>query len=187
VEGFVMERLAEGNRPAEGVSVSIDGRVIITDAEGRFRFPDVPEGIRKVALALHELPAEFDPGKITVSTVTVQPDKLSRADLDVIRLAFIQGKVIAPKDVPVENVVIRMLPGERYTTPDNEGNFYFYNLREGEYEVVVDKNTLPQFAVMNRIERVSVSVKVGRQPEPVSFQFEIRAPQKPVRRVLDKK
>jgi len=187
VEGFVMERLAEGNHPAEGVSVSIDGRVIVTDAEGRFRFPDVPEGTHKVALALHELPPEFDPGTITESTIAVHPDKLSRADLDVIRLAFIQGKVIAPKDVPVENVVIRMLPGERYTTPDNEGNFYFYNLREGEYEVVVDKNTLPQFAVMNRIERVSVSVKVGRQPEPVSFQFEIRAPQKPVRRVLDKK
>jgi hypothetical protein len=187
VEGFVMERLAEGNRPAEGVSVNIDGRAVSTDAEGRFRFPDVPEGAHRVALALHELPAEFDPGKNIESTVMVHANKLSRADLDVIRLAFIQGKVTAPKDVPLDNVVIRILPGERYTTPDTEGNFYFYNLREGDYELVLDKKTLPEYAVMDKSEHVSVSVKVGRQPEPVNFQFEIRKPQKPVRTVLEKK
>jgi hypothetical protein len=187
VEGFVMERLAEGNRPAEGVSVSIDGRAVITDAEGHFRFTDVPEGAHKVALALHELPAEFDPGKSTESMVLVHPDKLSRAELDVIRLAFIRGKVTAPKDVPVESIVIRLLPGERYTTPASEGDFYFYNLREGEYEIVLDKRTLPEFAFMEKAERASVSVKAGRQPEPVTFQFEIRKPQKSVRRVLDKK
>jgi hypothetical protein len=77
-----------------------------------------------------------------------------------------------------------MLPGERYTTP--EGAFFFYNLREGDYELVLDKTTLPEFAVMDQAERVSVSVKVGRQPEPVNFPFEVRPPQKPVRNVLDK-
>jgi hypothetical protein len=60
-------------------------------------------------------------------------------------------------------------------------------LREGEYEIVLDKRTLPEFAFMEKAERASASVKAGRQPEPVTFQFEIRKPQKPVRRVLDKK
>jgi hypothetical protein len=61
-----------------------------------------------------------------------------------------------------------------------------YNLREGDYELVLDKKTLPEFAGMDQAERVSVSVKVGRQPEPVNFPFEVRLPQKPVRNVLDK-
>jgi hypothetical protein len=181
-----MERFAEGNRPAEGVSVSIDGRAVVTDAEGRFRFSDVPEGTRKVLLALHEPPPEFDPGKITEFEVVVRPDKLSRADLDVVRLVFLQGQVIGPKDVSLENAVIRVLPGERYTTPDSQGAFYFYNLREGNYEVVLDKTTLPEFAVMGQPDRVSVSVQVGRQPEPINFQFEVKLPEKPVRNVLDK-
>ena len=47
--------------------------------------------------------------------------------------------------------------------------------------------TLPEFAVMDQAERVSVSVKIGRQPEPLNFQFEIRLPQKPVRNVLNTK
>ena len=59
-----------------------------------------------------------------------------------------------PKDVPLEDIVIRMLPGERYTTPDSEGAFYFYNLREGNYELVLDKMTLPEFAVMDQSERI---------------------------------
>jgi hypothetical protein len=186
VEGFVMERLADGNQPAEGVSVIIDGRAVVTDADGRFQFPDVPEGTRKVLLALHELPAEFDPGKVIEIEVLVRPDKRSRADLDVIRLGLIEGKVTGPPDVSVEDAVIRMLPGERYTTPDSEGAFYFYNLREGDYEVVLDKKTLPEFAAMEQAERVSVSLKVGQQPEPINFQFEVKPPEKPVRNVLDK-
>ena len=182
-----MERLGNGNRPAEGVSVSIEGRTVSTDTEGRFRFTEVSEGAHKVELALNELPAEFDPGKNIESTVLVHASKLSRADFDVVRLGFVQGNVAAPRDVPVDSVVIRILPGERYTTPDAGGNFYFYNLREGEYEVLLDTKTLPEYSVMDKPERASVSVKLGRQPEPINFQFEIKRPQKPVRTVLEKK
>ena len=73
--------------------MSLDqSRTVITNAEGRFHFPDVPEGSHNVALALRELPAEFDPGPIKESTVAVYPNKLARSDLDVIRLAFIPGQ-----------------------------------------------------------------------------------------------
>ena len=112
----------------------------------------------------------------------VQPNKLSRADFDVIRLSSIQGKVIGPKNLPLDNIVVRI--GERYTTPDTEGNFYFYNLREGAYELLLDLTTLPQYAVMNTPERVQQSVRVGAQTAPVDFAFEIREPEKPVRKVF---
>jgi hypothetical protein len=147
---------------------------------------DVPEGAHKVELALRELPADFDPGKITENGILFHPSKLSRADLDVIRLASIRGKLTGPKDVPVDSIVIRMLPGERYTTPDTDGNFSFYNVHEGEYALAVDEKTLPEFAVMSQPDRISVAVHVGGAPEPVAFGFKINKPEKPIRRVLEK-
>jgi len=144
----------------------------------------VPEGSHRVALALRELPADFDPGPIKETTVAVYPGKLARGDLDVIRLAFIQGKVTGPPDVPVDRIVIRMSPGGRYTTPDNEGNFYFYNLREGDYDLAVDEKSLPEYGVTDKPDRVSVSVRLGQQPKAVNFQFEVHTPAKPVRKVL---
>jgi hypothetical protein len=187
VEGFVMERLSTGNMPADGMPVILDqGRTVNTNAEGRFQFTDVPEGAHKIGLALRELPTDFDPGKNRENSVLVQPGRTSRADLDVIRLASIQGKLTGPKDVPLDSIVIRMLPGERYTTPDTEGNFFFYNMHEGEYALAVDEKTLPEFAVMIQPAHISVVVHVGGMPEPVAFSFKINKPQKPVRRVLEK-
>jgi hypothetical protein len=185
LDGFVMERLIEGNRPAEGVPVSLDqSRTVITNAEGRFHFSEVPEGAHNVALALRELPAEFDPGPIKERTVAVYPSKLARGDLDIVRLAFIQGKVTGPPDVPVENIVIRITATDRYTTPDSEGNFYFYNLREGDYNLALDDKTLPDFAIVDKPDHVSVLVRVGEQPKLVNLQFAVHKPEKPVRKVL---
>jgi hypothetical protein len=183
-----MERLAAGNYPAEGVTVNIDQTLTaMTDADGHFRFPEVPEGRHKVAIALHELPAEFDVGKNTESTLLVFPSKPSRADLDVVRLGTIQGKVTGPKGVTVEEIVIRMLPGTQYTTPDGDGNFYFYNMRAGTYTLAVDVKTLPEFGVLNQPGSVSVSVQMGAEVQPVAFVFEIHKPVKPVRNVLEKR
>ena len=89
-----------------------------------------------------------------------------------------------PPDVPVENIAIRMVATERYTTPDTEGNFYFYNLREGDYTLAVDERTLPEFAMLNKPDSVSVPVRVGQQPKFVNIQFEVHKPEKPVRKVL---
>jgi hypothetical protein len=188
VEGFVMDRVAAGNYPAEGVTVSIDQSfTTTTDADGHFRFTEVPEGRHKVALAVHDLPAAFDMGKNVESVLLVLPSKVSRADFDLVRLATIQGRVKGPKDVVQEGIVIRMQPGEQYTTPDAEGNFSFYNLRAGNYTFVVDEKTLPEFAVLNQPGSVAVSVQVGVEVPPVTFGFEIHKPEKPVRRVLEKK
>lgn len=189
VEGFVMELLSGGNMPAEGIPVILDqGRTVTTDADGRFQLLDVPEGVHKVELALRELPSDFDPGKNIGSTVVVRSNKTLRVELDVVRLATIQGRLTGPQDVPLDGVVIRMLPGTRYTTPDTDGNFYFYNMHEGSYEVAVDLRTLPEFGVLNTADRVSVAVRLdGKAAEAVAFGFEIRKLMKPVRKVLEKK
>ncbi|HEY2014073.1 MAG TPA: hypothetical protein VGH38_11270 [Bryobacteraceae bacterium] len=188
IEGFVMQRLLEGNGPAEGIAVSLDrSRTILSDAEGRFHFSDVPEGPHKVSLSTEELLADYDPGPNKEKTIAVSPNKLTRADLDVIHLSSIHGRVTGPPDVAVDNIVIRMTPTERYTTPDRSGNFHFYNLHEGDYELAIDGRSLPEYAVIRSADRISIHVVSGRQPEPVRFEFELHKPEKTVRKVFEKK
>jgi len=188
VEGFVMERFSGGNRPAEGVVVSLDqGRTMATDSSGHFRFADVPEGMHKVALAIDELLADYDPGTHKETAVSVYPNKPSRTDLDVLRLFSIRGKVIGPPNTPLEGIAIRLAPTQRYTTPDGDGNFSFYNLREGDYTVAVDEKTLPPTAVLEEPRAISVSVGVIRQLQAVVFRFQVPEPEKSVRKIFEKK
>jgi hypothetical protein len=90
------------------------------------------------------------------------------------------------RDVPGDSIVIRILPGEPYTTPDTEGNSSFYNVHEGEYALAVDEKTPPEFPVMSQPDRISVAVHVGGAPESATFGFKINKPEKPVRRVPEK-
>jgi hypothetical protein len=80
-----------------------------------------------------------------------------------------------------------MLPGQHYTTPDADGNFYFYNVQAGAYTLVVDEKTLPEFGVLVQPGGGSRAVQVGGETAPVIIAFEIRKPEKPVRNVLEKK
>jgi len=190
VEGFVHERLLEGSRPAEGIPVSLDrSRTAVTDAEGRFHFPQVPEGVHRLALAEQELPAEFEPGPAREVSVTVTPRRVARADLDVIRLLSSQGRVSFSGAGPFqyfENIVIRLLPTGRYTTPDAEGTFAFYNLREGDYEVSLDTGTLPLAAVLTTPERIPLALRHGAVPAEVHFQFTIPKQEPPVRKIFER-
>jgi tetratricopeptide (TPR) repeat protein len=93
---------------------------------------------------------------------------------------------MGPPDAFLDAIPVRLAPGNRYTTPDTEGNFYFYNLREGNYKLSVDTKTLPEYSVLTTPDSFDISVAAGKQPEPVTFAFEIHEPAKPVRKVLDK-
>jgi hypothetical protein len=188
IEGIVWEETAEGRRPAEGVPVILDqGRTVQTDANGRYRLIEVPEGAHRVALAARELPAEFNPGKVTEAGVHVEVNRITRADFDVVGLTALEGRVVAPKNVPLDSILIRLTPGGRYTTPDASGAFGFYNLPEGDYQVELDVASLPEHAVLLSAERVPVSVRRGAQPAAVEFKFEIRVPEKPVRKLFEQR
>lgn len=186
VEGQVSARTANGLlEGVEGIPVALDQSVTtVTDAAGRYRFENVGEGTHRVGLAMNELPADFDPGEIAEATVLVRPGRLTRADLEVVPLGLVRGLVRAPAGSGVENTVLRLLPDGRYTTPDRSGAFSFYNLRAGTYEIRLDEASLPPHAVMTTPSGVTAAPGAGVAEVRVTFEYEVRPPAKPVRRVI---
>ena len=185
VDGFVTEVRMDGNRPVEGIPVSLDGgRTVLSGPDGRFLFEEVPEGRHRVAIS-SELPTDFDPGSKREFAVAVNPNRITRVDLDVYWLTSIEGAVTAPKDTPFDNLIIRLAGTERYTTPDSEGRFGFYNMREGDYQVVVDQTTLPPGTAIDPAKAsASVSLRRDQRTEPISLELKEAKDQRPVRRVV---
>jgi hypothetical protein len=184
VEGIVHEIRMDGNRPAAGIPVTLDeARTTTTDEQGRYRFIDVPEGAHRVALSSRQLPADFNPSGPQEIVISVQPRKTARADLEAVRLLGFEGKVSAPAGAAPLNVMVRLLPGGAYTITDADGNFGFYNLREGDYEVVLDESTLPEFAVPDSPAGVPLTLRHGIAVPGVQFGFTILPPAKPVRKI----
>ena len=149
IEGFVFDD-ATGTNGAGGISVQLDkSRFATTDATGRYRFDDVPEGLHAVALNTTELPAEYSPGPVSGGSVTVKPRGIARQDLRVVKAgSSIRGVLtgLATEDlgtVRLENIVISLSSGS-YTTCDSTGQFGFYNLAAGQYSVSVDPTSLPE-------------------------------------------
>jgi hypothetical protein len=186
IEGFVYN-LAGGRRtPAANVPVWIDGsRLERTDERGRFGFADVPEGPHKVALALKELPANFEPGPIHSVQAVVEARKTVRAELEVVSLGRFCGTVRAPAGTALDGVLLRLRPGTRYTTPDPDGAFCFYNLREGDYQVELDPASLPELTRLVSAASVPVALRLAGDPPSAEFVLEAPKQEPRIRRVID--
>lgn len=187
VQGFVMEAALAGAQPAPNVGVILDqGRTAVSDATGHYVFTDVAEGLHEVALNMEELPADYSPGAENVAHVSVLPRTVARSDFDVVRLANLFGKIVAPKDVQVENIVVRLVGKKLYTTPYDDGAFSFYNLGEGHYEVEIDTDTIPDGYILASPARVKVDASSTGPATTIGFELKVK-PQavKPVREMLN--
>lgn len=187
VQGLVMEQSLNGSRPAAGVPVSLAHfRTAVTDASGRYQFSAVPEGPYEVGLDMEQLPTDYEPGPATMARVSVEPRAVARADFTVVRLTYLSGRIVAPAGTQVENVVIRLAGTNRYTTPYQDGSFAFYNLREGEYEIVFDEQTLPDGYLLASPARVRVLASSTNPPAAeIRFELKLKPPQeKPVHEIL---
>jgi hypothetical protein len=189
VEGVVVERTIAGARPAAGVSMILDGfRRTMTDSSGRYQFPNVPEGPHEVGLDLEQLPTDFDAGDSLSSKILVEPRALVRTDFDVVRLTSIHGSISAPAQTPVQNIVIQLAGTDRYTTPDTDGNFSFFNIREGEYDVVIDAQSIPEGYLLQTPASVHVAASASRPAPVVTFQIQSKpVEEKPIRPVIQER
>ncbi|HLJ14028.1 MAG TPA: hypothetical protein VKV15_05985 [Bryobacteraceae bacterium] len=186
-QGLVIEHSLAGTRPAANVAVSLDhSRSVITDSFGRYSFDEVPQGAHVIGLDLDQLPVDYEPGPEQTANITVQPRSLSRSDFSVVRLANLMGRVASPSLAQVTGVVIRLADTGRYTTPDEDGKFGFYNLKEGEYTLEIDAQTIPQ--ELQLATSGTLQVLAGAEDPSsarVEFTLEPRPqPEKPVHQIL---
>jgi hypothetical protein len=183
VQGMVMEQSLAEPRPAASVSISIDNnRTATTDANGHYVFSDVPEGPHEIALNMEQLPTDYEPGPDARTKAAVTPRGLVRADFSVYRLTSVAGKVVAPKEVNLDAVIIRMKDTRSYTTPDSDGTFTFSNLREGRYEIGIDEKSIPEGYELVSAPGVTVDAIASHAPGPVLFELRVKAAEvKPVR------
>jgi hypothetical protein len=171
-------------------------RTASTDASGRYRFVDVPEGAHAVTLNVDDLAAEFSPGPAPPASIGVKPRSAARVDLRVVKAgSSIRGGVrgLAVEDQGVarlENIVANLFPVRDgaeaiYTTCDSAGEFAFYNLTPGLYRVSIDAATLPENYVLVLAGEVEVDLAAAAEVPAVGFRIEKRVPQLPVRQVFD--
>lgn len=187
IEGMVLARTMAAAVPAKGIPVALDdSRIVTTNDEGMFRFSAVPEGEHKVALATGELPAEFDPGPHRSMPIAMRARHVASAELDVVPLLTLTGRIFGPPNVALDTTLVRLLPGKQYTTPSADGRFAFYNLREGDYEVVLDAKSLPPDSIVTSDTVRKVSLRLGATIEEPQFHFEIHKADKPIKRTFDK-
>lgn len=187
VEGIVHLKTMAGLANAASVAVSLDnGRTTVSGPDGHYVFNDVPEGVHAVTLALDQLPADFDPGDARGSRVAVQPHRAARADFEVLPLGAIAGRVNGPEKTPLDNIVVRLLPGSRYTMTAADGTFRFYNVREGDYQVAIDAGSLPESTEMQSPSTVASTLRSGANTPSVEFRIVLKNTQKPIRKVLGK-
>jgi hypothetical protein len=186
VQGLVMEQSLNGSRPAAGVAVTLANfRTALTDASGHYQLSSVPEGVYEVGLDMEQLPTDYEPGPVTRARVSVEPRAIARADFSVFRLTCLTGRVVGPAGTPLENLVIRLAGTNRYTTPYQDGSFAFYNLREGEYEVAFDEQTLPEGCLLASPARVRVLASSTNPAAEIAFELKLKpVEEKPVREIL---
>lgn len=186
LEGIVSENGLAGAQPAPNVAVILDhGRTATTDASGRYVFTDVPEGTHDIELDMEQLPADYAPGPDNRASVSVTPRVVAKTDFDVVRLANISGTVIAPKDVDLDDVVIRLVGTKSYTTPYSDGTFAFYNLPQGQCEVELDPATIPDGYMLASPGSVTVTAAGSGASTPVEFRIVVKPKaEKPVKQML---
>jgi hypothetical protein len=190
VEGLVHVLASGGVRPAPGIAVTLEsGQSAKTDVDGRYRFESVAEGAHTVSINMEELPADYNPGEKTKSPVTVGTRKSSRVDLELYALSAFVGRVaVQPGSVfeSLEGIVIRMEPGQRYTTTLKDGSFAFYNTPDGDYQLRIDESTLPPEARLKSSPNTVLAIRTGSAPGAAQLEIDrIPVQKKRIRTVLE--
>jgi hypothetical protein len=161
----------------------------VTDAQGAFRFSEVPVGPYTLAMEVRHLPVAFDLTAPPKQKVLVERAATSVANFAVARIGAIQGVVINdqngngaadPDEVGLPDVVVSaQIAGEiLQVITDRQGTFRFDNLRPGEYTLTVDPSSLVGEAEVTSASTRRVTAAPGVQTD--GGQFLVRVKPRPV-------
>ena len=184
IVGYVWNGQQEKRVPVSGITISLNGeQSAITDSKGRYVFQKVPQGARRVDLHIARLPAHYDPAGLIHQFLHVRPTETSRADFHIVSLAWFEGRVKDSEQLTLENVLVRLRPGDRYTTAESDGSFSFHNLPLGEYEASIDPSHLPGEVVILSQPTVPVNLFDRSDAPFVNFELGVRREKKRIRHI----
>jgi hypothetical protein len=139
-----------------------DGRVVVTDKEGYFRFKKVKPGVRHLSLQLTEFPGPVrvtTPSEVDVEVV----DHTVQVNFGIVNFARIIGTAFndyhndgnRQSDAPGLPRVRIKLTGSRSTvvTTDSSGDFEAADLQAGDYTVAVVTDDLPAGYLVDGLPR----------------------------------
>jgi hypothetical protein len=187
IQGRVTEQALAGVLPSANVSVSLDSsRSVVTDSSGNYTFNDVAEGPHVVGLDPNQLPTDYEPGPNASVQLVVTPRQRLHSDFTVVRLVRLTGTITSPPEARLENMVIRLEGTDRYTTPDEDGDFGFYNLKEGQYTIAIDPSSIPDELMLSTPGSLQIlASRDNAAAETLAFALVVKPPPvKPVRNVL---
>jgi hypothetical protein len=177
---------AAHDRPINDVRVWLDGqKPALSDAQGMFRFDQVPPGAHRLRAELNGVPAGLVFSGSDERTVAVAPYQPTAQDFRVIPTGQIHGKVVYldysdDPDHPVE----RPLPdarvvatGDQDTYSETSGNFILGDLPPRQYQLRIDPASIPK-GYASQPSLLTVTVRPGEVLRNVIFKLVI--PPKPV-------
>ena len=133
----------EQGQPIAGVDIELDGALVRTDENGRFRWKNVAESHIELRIGASSLPFALVPTNGWVQKV----DLLSRStkrDITFHRIQFLNGRFhlkttsafSSPIDFLKHKIVLRYASGETITHPVlPDGSFYIGDVKEGEASI----------------------------------------------------
>jgi hypothetical protein len=157
---------------------------VLSGETGVFVLPDVPVGAHRIALAVRDLPADYDPGPLFEAMVQVDPGRSAAVTLEVWRLGSIRGTVASADAGCRESGRLHLEPSGRYTTSDADGEFSFDNLREGEYDVSFEAAPGPAACALRGPAEQRRQVRADIPTPQVQFELQAIEISKPVRRIV---
>ena len=141
-----------------GVEIALDNvRYARTDSSGRFRFDDVPYGRHRVEARYTSKEATFfttpSPADVDSGSSVYFGVALSRSSL--------RGVVLADAGTRLNGVLVRIIGVERETTvrTADDGTFIAEGLPAGEYDVRIEKGSVPAGYAVDALAPLRVRVE----------------------------
>lgn len=185
IEGYVFEDLNQNGvrDPGEpgfaGVTVRLtDGTAVTTDDQGYYRFPEVVAGTATVILETRRIPARYTFLGEQTQILEVRRRAQQRLDFPFVLGADLEGRVMAarPAGQGVAEALVQLQPGDYNTYTDAEGNFAFYGLPPGTYELSLHPDSLPPYAMLQGDRSKRVTLPPGGRATGLVFTVDLERP-----------
>lgn len=188
-----------GDRAFPGVTFYLeDGSSATSDEQGRFIFSRVPEGLHSVSPEISRIPAEYYLSGQERRVVVVEKRKVSRLEYVLVEGATVRGTVfqdvnkngfLDEEDIPLKDALVilrtainesrseklsQLQPEELTCYSDGKGRFIFENILPGQYELLVDEETVPRGVKLQTELPLKVDLKPGESIKDIKIVYQPR-------------